>query len=50
MGRELEEGWIRSLGLGDTNYYIGWTCNKVLSQSTGGSSQYPGTNHNGEEY
>ena len=31
-GRELEEGWVRSLGLGDANYYIGW---KVLPQSTG---------------
>ena len=30
--------------------YTGWTNNKVLLYSTGNYTQYPMTNHNGEEY
>ena len=46
---DVGEGWIRRLGLADTNYCIGWINNKVLLDSTGNDIQYPVINHNGKE-
>ena len=44
------EGWIVSLGLADTNYYIEWINNKVLLYITGNYTQYHVINHNVKEY
>ena len=50
-GRGGGEGWTGSLGLVDANIlHIECTNNKVLLYSTGEYIQYPGINHNGEEY
>ena len=49
-GKRVREGYIRSLGLADTNYYVQNVNNKVLPYSTGNYIQYPVINHNGKEY
>ena len=58
-GRELEEGWIGSLGVADIgiihsnnkqHLLFEWINNKVLLYSTGNFIQYPLINHNGKEY
>ena len=45
----VKTSMIRSLGLVDANYYIGWINNKFLLCSTGNYIQYPEINHNGKE-
>ena len=49
-GQGVGEGWVRSLGLADADYYTEWMKNKVPLCSTGSYIQYPLINHNGKEY